>query len=60
MTWSGPSWSLNWLGYGGTTHPNFALTSPADGAYNALGGEYRTRNGAIKHYAATDHLDSPA
>ncbi|HEV8251542.1 MAG TPA: peptide ligase PGM1-related protein [Gaiellaceae bacterium] len=45
---------------GGTTHPNFALTALTDGAYDALAGEYRTRDGAIKHYAATDHLDSPA
>jgi hypothetical protein len=28
--------------------------------YHPLAGEYRTRLGAIKHYAATDHLDSPA
>jgi hypothetical protein len=45
---------------GGTTHPLFALTSLTDGAYDALAGEWRTRNGHIKHYAATDHLDSPA
>jgi hypothetical protein len=45
---------------GGTTHPNFALTALTDGAYQPIAGEYRTRNGAIKHYAATDHLDSPA
>jgi hypothetical protein len=45
---------------GGTTHPNFALTALTDGAYQPIAGEYRTRNGRIKHYAATDHLDSPA
>ena len=45
---------------GGTTHPLFALTTLTDGAYDALAGEYRTRYGDIKHYAATDHLDSPA
>ena len=45
---------------GGTTHPLFALTSLTDGAYDPLAGEWRTRNGDIKHYAATDHLDSPA
>jgi hypothetical protein len=45
---------------GGTTHPLFALTALTDGAYDALAGEYRTRDGALKHYAATDHLDSPA
>jgi hypothetical protein len=45
---------------GGTTHPNFALTALTDGAYDPLAAEYRTRMGEIKHYAATDHLDSPA
>ena len=45
---------------GGTTHPHFALTALTDGAYQPLAGEYRTRMGDIKHYAATDHLDSPA
>jgi hypothetical protein len=45
---------------GGTTHPLFALTSLTDGAYDPLAGEWRTRTGDIKHYAATDHLDSPA
>jgi hypothetical protein len=45
---------------GGTTHPHFALTALTDGAYEPLSGEYRTRHGDLKHYAATDHLDSPA
>ncbi|MFO7571737.1 MAG: peptide ligase PGM1-related protein [Gaiellaceae bacterium] len=45
---------------GGTTHPLFALTTLTDGTYDALAGEWRTRLGDIKHYAATDHLDSPA
>jgi PGM1 C-terminal domain len=45
---------------GGTTHPLFALTALTDGAYEPLSGEYRTRLGDLKHYAATDHLDSPA
>jgi pheganomycin biosynthesis PGM1-like protein len=45
---------------GGTTHPLFALTSLTDGRYEPLAGEWRTRMGQIKHYAATDHLDSPA
>jgi hypothetical protein len=45
---------------GGTTHPLFALTSLTDGAYQPLAGEYRSHDGAVKHYAATDHLDSPA
>ena len=45
---------------GGTTHPLFALTSLTDGVYDPLAGEWRTRLGDIKHYAATDHLDSEA
>ena len=45
---------------GGTTHPLFALTSLTDGVYDPLAGEWRTRMGELKHYAATDHLDSPA
>ena len=45
---------------GGTTQPLFALTTLTDGAYEPLSGEYRTRMGDLKHYAATDHLDSPA
>jgi len=45
---------------GGTTHPHFALTALTDGAYDPLAGEWRTRLGDIKHYAATDHLDNPA
>jgi hypothetical protein len=44
---------------GGTTHPNFALTALTDGAYDPLAAEYRGRFGDLKHYAATDHLDSP-
>jgi hypothetical protein len=45
---------------GGTTHPLFVLTSLTDGVYDPLAGEWRTRYGDLKHYAATDHLDSPA
>jgi len=45
---------------GGTTHPLFALTSLTDGIYDPLAGEWRTRMGELKHYAATDHLHSPA
>ena len=45
---------------GGTTHPLFALTSLTDGIYDPLAAEWRTRMGELKHYAATDHLDSPA
>lgn len=41
-------------------HPLFALTTLTDGVYDPLAAEYRTRLGHIKHYAATDHLDSPA
>jgi pheganomycin biosynthesis PGM1-like protein/ATP-grasp domain-containing protein len=45
---------------GGTTHPLFALTALTDGVYEPLAGEYRTRLGDLKYYAATDHLDSEA
>ncbi len=44
---------------GGTTHPFFACQALTDGVYDPLAGEYRTRLGDLKHYAATDHLDSP-
>jgi hypothetical protein len=44
---------------GGTTHPMFALTALTDGVYEPLSAEYRTKYGDLKHYAATDHLDSP-
>jgi hypothetical protein len=44
---------------GGTTHPNMTLTTLTDGVYDPLAGEFRTRLGDVKHYVATDHLDSP-
>jgi hypothetical protein len=60
----GGAWRLNAveinLRCGGTTHPFFALQALTDGIYDPLAGEYRTRLGDVKHYAATDHLDSPA
>jgi hypothetical protein len=57
--WQSYALEIN-LRCGGTTHPLFALTSLTDGAYEPLAGEWRTRFGDVKHYAATDHLDSPA
>ena len=45
---------------GGTTHPFFALQTLTDGQYEPLAGEFRARHGSLKHYLATDHLDSPA
>jgi hypothetical protein len=45
---------------GGTSHPFFALQALTDGLYDPLSGEYRTRLGDVKHYAATDHLDNDA
>jgi len=57
--WSPLALEIN-LRCGGTTHPLFALTALTDGAYEPLSGEYRTRLGDLKHYAATDHLDSGA
>jgi hypothetical protein len=57
--WSPYALEIN-LRCGGTTHPLFALTTLTDGVYEPLSGEYRTRLGDQKFYAATDHLDSPA
>jgi hypothetical protein len=58
-TWESYALEIN-LRCGGTTHPLFALTSLTDGVYDPLAGEWRTRFGELKYYAATDHLDSPA
>jgi PGM1 C-terminal domain/Pre ATP-grasp domain len=58
-TWVSYALEIN-LRCGGTTHPLFALTSLTDGAYDPLAGEWRTRMGELKYYAATDHLDSPS
>ena len=44
---------------GGTTHPFMALATLTDGVYEPLAGEFRSRIGDLKHYVATDHLDSP-
>src|SRR4051812_36422057 len=59
----GGAWRLNAveinLRCGGTTHPFFALQALTDGVYDPLAGESRPRLGDVKHYAATDHLDSP-
>jgi hypothetical protein len=41
---------------GGTTHPFYTLQALTDGRYDPLAAEYRTRNGELKHYVATDHL----
>jgi hypothetical protein len=57
--WESYALEIN-LRCGGTTHPLFALTSLTDGVYDPLAGEWRTRLGDLKYYAATDHLDSPA
>jgi hypothetical protein len=58
-TWASYALEIN-LRCGGTTHPLFALTSLTDGVYDPLAGEWRTRMGELKYYAATDHLDSPS
>jgi PGM1 C-terminal domain len=58
-SWSSYALEIN-LRCGGTTHPLFALTSLTDGVYDPLAGEWRTRMGELKYYAATDHLDSPS
>jgi hypothetical protein len=41
---------------GGTTHPFYTLQALTDGRYDPLAAEYRTANGELKHYVATDHL----
>jgi hypothetical protein len=41
---------------GGTTHPFFTLQALTNGRYDPLAAEYRTGNGELKHYVATDHL----
>ena len=41
---------------GGTTHPFITLQALTDGRYDPLAAEYRTANGDLKQYAATDHL----
>jgi PGM1 C-terminal domain len=41
---------------GGTTHPFITLQALTGGRYDPLAGEYRTANGELKRYVATDHL----
>jgi hypothetical protein len=41
---------------GGTTHPFITLQALTDGRYDPLAAEYRTANGDLKQYVATDHL----
>ena len=41
---------------GGTTHPFFTLQALTNGRYDPLAAEYRTGNGELKRYVATDHL----
>ena len=57
--WDAYALEIN-LRCGGTTHPFMAISTLTDGVYDPLAGEWRTRMGDIKHYAATDHLDNPA
>lgn len=58
-TWAPYALEVN-LRCTGTTHTFWALQALTDGVYDPLAGEYRTRVGELKHYAATDHLDSSA
>jgi hypothetical protein len=57
--WESYALEIN-LRCGGTTHPFMALSTLTDGSYDPLAGEFRSRLGDLKHYVATDHLDSPA
>jgi PGM1 C-terminal domain len=55
--WATSAIEIN-LRCGGTTHPFMAISTLTDGIYDPLAGEFRTRLGDLKHYVATDHLDS--
>ena len=57
--WESSAIEIN-LRCGGTTHPFMAISTLTDGVYDPLAAEFRTRLGDVKHYVATDHLDSPA
>ncbi len=57
--WESYALEIN-LRCGGTTHPFMALSTLTDGSYDPLAGEFRSRLGDLKHYVATDHLDSPS
>ncbi|GAA1975450.1 peptide ligase PGM1-related protein [Microbacterium pumilum] len=58
-TWSEYAIELN-LRKGGTTHPFLTLQFLTDGRYDAETGRFLTPDGAVKHLAATDHLESDA
>ncbi|HEX8976332.1 MAG TPA: peptide ligase PGM1-related protein [Solirubrobacteraceae bacterium] len=44
---------------GGTTHPYETLVRLTGGSYDAAGARFLTPTGEVKHYLATDHLESP-
>jgi hypothetical protein len=45
---------------GGTTHPFLTLQYLTDGRYDADTNEFRTAQGHLKHYVASDHIASPS
>jgi hypothetical protein len=44
---------------GGTTHPFETLVHLTGGTYDEATAEFRTPSGQLRHYVATDHLESP-
>ncbi len=45
---------------GGTTHPFLTLQALTNGFYQVMEGLFRTGEGDVKHYMATDHLEHPS
>jgi hypothetical protein len=56
--WRAYAIELN-LRKGGTTHPLAALELLSGGAYDPESATFRAACGSLRHYVATDHLESP-
>jgi hypothetical protein len=64
---SAKTYSQGWKSYaielnlrkGGTTHPFLTLQFLTDGTYDPEKAEFRTPNGQIKCFVASDHVESP-
>ncbi len=56
--WCAHAIELN-LRKGGTTHPLAALELLSGGAYDPESATFRAACGSLRHYVATDHLESP-
>jgi hypothetical protein len=57
--WSVYAIELN-LRKGGTTHPFLTLQFLTDGVYDPEKAVFTAPSGRVKHFVATDHLDSPS